>query len=1072
MSHKYTANGVRALVPAFPWLDAAHIDYDTSSITQSDPEPGVPEASAGNTGALIPLTSGTQEATDYYVELTRGGGLDSSTSAAFGWRTTEETDLRGLDWPTVTRSIYNFGPTTGTGGDADAVALPDGSVVIVHQVVTVGGDTEVRCYRLDDAGAISGASAGSEVVLVSNDSGTGGVGALEELRPSLVYLRDSAELLCLVLTQGTDAPLLQAATYISTDKGATWSLNARNCLGAAAVTTARTYGRCALARVGDSLLLVTSYAFAGSYYYEQWVSHDLGVSFILVETDESDESEYSLCTDADNTVAYLFSRGVTATRAYVRRLASASQSISETLSVEWVLDATGSVDDAVSTSGVVMPDGRLYACGLDSNERVVRVCYSDDQGETWAGAGYSPIDTGGASLNLAKVSAAIYRGGVLILADLNDGWSTNHRLFGWAAGGWTTITMPELPSNIEHSRVARLGFGEGFSVSWLYAEDSVAYFPGALPSAGAWSAATTGTASQTLLPGVAASPYLLVAATTGTYTYSTAPTLDMLKGVMMDVACAVVSGGSVNTRVARIYGDDGTDYYILDLYVEDDKVRVWDDVDGADIIGPTAMDTSVPRVYRVAARADSVCLMYRELDSDVWTVEDPGTPTGTTGTVTAAIEFGLLDSDTASIRFYWVQYTCTCGDSFNENLEHGSFDLAGAPCSSAGFHTAGGLHIGFAGGIGRAGDSWTIPPNYAYGAQYATSWPTPSRIRKWKTLTDDATETLVWAPHGPVFLPPLIGGVLFGHYYAAYFEGKNSAGSWESLLLFNPSDEFNLDLEAAEISGTTGGVLKPADTGGSRYIARNELVGGFIKSDVANTGYPIIANTEGFFDTGNPRQCIITVSGWNGAEPSPASFTIYPPGTACTQTTDPTESYSAFRLRVLDGAVPGGKRSLKFHAGECVVLSPKYSDGRILSATPGNVSETAPNGQSFVAAPAPVVRSVKIAWTEGIDSQGLYRADGPDYVTLSDDPDAVAVGTQGAAHLNLMGLLEELEGAYRPVLYFASIPVNSEDGGYYTDRQSFLYGRLVSSVEIPTVIGDENSGEVVTISQIVIQEEV
>jgi len=118
-------------------------------------------------------------------------------------------------------------------------------------------------------------------------------------------------------------------------------------------------------------------------------------------------------------------------------------------------------------------------------------------------------------------------------------------------------------------------------------------------------------------------------------------------------------------------------------------------------------------------------------------------------------------------------------------------------------------------------------------------------------------------------------------------------------------------------------------------------------------------------------------------------------------------------------------------------------------------------------------RTVEFAWADGWDSTGIGGTPVPhypyDYITggLLEK-----IGVRQDPHV-VSGALGRANGSALPVVFLPRIPHQPvHDHFTITGRDRQLYGRIVSPVKTQTVLGDEDNTEMITINQVVIDEEV
>ena len=138
----------------------------------------------------------------------------------------------------------------------------------------------------------------------------------------------------------------------------------------------------------------------------------------------------------------------------------------------------------------------------------------------------------------------------------------------------------------------------------------------------------------------------------------------------------------------------------------------------------------------------------------------------------------------------------------------------------------------------------------------------------------------------------------------------------------------------------------------------------------------------------------------------------------------------------------------------------------------GDLSEDSPGGTRRTVRAGPGGRSVRIAWTDPVDTtqtQGLTA--NPDYLTSTTTAGNAAVAAAADLPFSLLGLLRRV-GARDPVTYFPAIArsTGSDDVQVFVRRAEHITGTITSAGQFESVLGDEGSAEAVRFSTVVIEE--
>jgi hypothetical protein len=144
--------------------------------------------------------------------------------------------------------------------------------------------------------------------------------------------------------------------------------------------------------------------------------------------------------------------------------------------------------------------------------------------------------------------------------------------------------------------------------------------------------------------------------------------------------------------------------------------------------------------------------------------------------------------------------------------------------------------------------------------------------------------------------------------------------------------------------------------------------------------------------------------------------------------------------------------------------------GRGWSVTDEMLVETGelPNGVTRPVKRGERVRQIELGWPDGIDATAIQNDDPvPDYITAS----AAGVPQSSPADVirNVAGLIDQGDGAVRPVIYLGSVDRTTGTLMVVNPRQ-YLYGRITSAAGRTNVVGDENVSEYERGDRIIIRE--
>jgi len=302
---------------------------------------------------------------------------------------------------------------------------------------------------------------------------------------------------------------------------------------------------------------------------------------------------------------------------------------------------------------------------------------------------------------------------------------------------------------------------------------------------------------------------------------------------------------------------------------------------------------------------------------------------------------------------------------------------------------------------------------------------------------------------------------------------RYTGGAFVDYGTFNSSSGMS---HACTIRGKT---LAPNTAGSStnnNYYFFNELKDNIVKvTSTSGTEYKrIVSNSEGVFGTSQSKPCIITLE----SELSTGDLT----GTVQILSKDVVV---LINLNQISGANTIQKFAIQISTQETIdnyfqigainigavaITGQQYSKGRRITIEAGSIQNIQNDRTIYSRNVAPDQRTVQISWSDGVDISTLYNSNpDPDYYGASNagSPEPVSV-FKDAPYL-IEGLLREVKGSNRPLVYLPSI-----ETGFSTKvlnrRHEFMYCYLDSEVQIESVTGDElvgnGQGEVMRIANI------
>lgn len=1114
MTTVYDPNGAVGL--GVPWsvLQVASFDATLSSVSSRSLIPGAPVADQASDA--LPMTLGEWESPPAggagFVLRVQAGGNVGPAGATWGWRDSSEPDtsLRGQDWPTRPRRMWSAGARAGeTGGASDMVTLPSGRVVTVYASRTGAGYDEIRVLWME-ADTVAGGTAADEIVVLSEDPADPTWQGWELVdtsgRPTIAHWEEEGRLIIAVRYLSASGTVGQVALFESTDDGESWALRNPRALATPWVSAARSaYDNLILRRCGGSWWLLDGYTVSPGV---RWVAQWAGTTPDYLELLEATELpalipadgviDLQAASDGDGIlvvgVGNDYGGGTGPVDIFAWRLGSAYQPISESERVALSDNLPYSIPGRYPAV-VIDPDGTYWAVMTDEDREYIYLVRSTDRGESWHPAGYHPLELG-AGATIRYLSATHYRGGLLVMfgADNGAGWVSGADLRHYlvALGGWDNQPLPYVP--LPDGINARLGYGRRYDVfSWGVGDsDCLSWFPPALLTATTPAGALTGAAPVTTIPD-GSDPYLdFIDAGAGSYVQfvPSAATFDTT-GIILEADGRLVTAGTsvaADNKIlyVRLPNDAGGDAVAVSVGLSAGAVVLRDEVAGT-AIATIAIAGTTRREYRLAVYGSStvrVSLLYRIPGEQVWT-QVTGTTSKSGSGATRLVRSGAITSAGQTVRVYRLEFVGTIGlpgpHDPTRALAVGS--VLGRPASADGVPVTLGLKVAWRRGPLHPGDTWSITASAEYPPEAVGPREYPSPSDRWQSSTDGVQQDFVWTPAaGQLWRPP---GALFflAVLYAdgidqLVLSGRDSAGAYQDLITANlGSGSMALRYSAPSGGGVTGGSLRPDTTGdtASRPWRENELAGGWIRSTASGAAYRITGNSPGLWGPSAHLKPTLYVADWDDTEASAGLLDIYPPGSVhISAEQDPGAAYDRIRLRIPATAdTVEGRYTLKVVIGSVFLPGRRYSYGRNPAVEPIARGVETAGGRVFYDPNQPLQRSVRFAWADPFGTRDYYgyaSATGPNALLLASG------GTQAqsfvsSTHKELEGILRLLGGPGRPLLYLSRVEAQLTAWST-TDPDRWLWGRIKGALTTPRPWGDEGVREEVTVSELLMVEEV
>tara|TARA_A100001201_G_scaffold46751_1_gene47247 strand:- start:3997 stop:7308 length:3312 start_codon:yes stop_codon:yes gene_type:complete len=1074
----------------------------STGLQQADPRPGIP--TSGGDYELVVNASG-EMAADQSVRLyTHTGGAPGKTSGArVVWRDSSGVslgnDYRGKDPASLITYWESINWIDGSGTpsstiDPHMVTLSDQTVVLAYRYLASGVPSIAIRTRNKTTGAWGSAS------LVFTGSAAISCGL-----PGLVVLPDDKVMLYFWRQTNNEANI---RAYVSTDKGANWSLASGGIL-ASTISTAGSFGsgnagfelgRLRGAYANGQVLLVGELQDhdtdkTSCQHFIQLASNSMGADFSQVEIASSD----TVFTAAPEVVAHngeflIYSINSTVNQIKQTRIGSAYDSISnsygntvitgnaisETSFIFATLAGGGEYAADSDLAAFVDPEGRLYLVatyfgngGGTGATKQVTIYRSDDNGESWAAVGTKgSLSTGGdgiwwesgdSSTYPTNYTATACQGRVIVVTNHGaDPGNEDNSLSAFYLGGWSQVTFPQ-----RGDYASQLDQGV-WTRTWV---------PFDIPDDVGWTAA--GTAStESIDTGV-----LAVAATGGgaSRTYSLNPTSTETQGMILrfSVQCTV---GSVTSDV---YGvtlrlADGSNDRQITIRLSTDSFRVRDDNAGSALHTETSVDLDGSFIeFLVAMSESNLKIWYRTAGNGsdrTWTTAMTTTAlNNNTGSPDSnnLIKWGALGAGSGK----WAEFHYAVAADTGNQLSTGQDNpdgLMGEIYAGIGYRTYidNGLFINASDGPGLPGQFYDIATRYGFSVDRIFAANSPSPRSRWRS-TDTTAQTIAFqfdavasttaeSDLGNEAICVALYGINFRSWTLEGYDVDTTA--WVTIGAVDGSD--GLSGLAFTRNGST--VVPNGDE--NLYLHLNELDGASISLN--GTFRRIKTNTAGSWDTSaTVKKTTLFLEGISNSDPtSHANGIIIPKNVAAVFNTNGAK-YSGYRIQIPSQTTVDQYFEIgNVLAGPIEFFGRQYSWGRSITTTPNVELDTRQDGAIYSRKFGPAARAIRFGWAEGVDTSQIYASNpDPDYIKIHSSGGPVA-SVSDVPHQ--MDGLATLIGPDSPVVYLPAVDVGSSSVLVYNRRHEMMLGRLTGPVRVENVVGDELSdpGEVFRVSTIQIQE--
>ena len=1052
-----------------------------SDYTQAGPRPGVPEfdqaevaassATAGDYGPSLSLDGlGEQDPdTSYHLKALKGGfpgqhatlaRRDSLSSGDWrGWNTHNVLVHLERDY------LINRDGTGGTNVSYSQVTTADNQAMAVWWEA---GQIKVRKYDPETR------TASAEVVAVDVAAAINADTSSYERFATTANVLDalklpSGRLVIYYLTREIDGSSTDAQLWAaySDDDGASWRTGQYLGLDSPLDVSGGLYKlRAAHAAQGVVLLIEIGWLVDQTPHrgIVQYGSDDSGLNFVEVYNDQTEGSTDNnshpdvVVAEADGTFVVVWEHDL---NNFLRfsRLASPFTPYNEDAQT---MASSVSPDHVVAYAD---PGGWLYTT-YDTADGV-ELYYSRDGGVTWAVV--EPVLNHNESTNTFVWDITVAKGrAVWIIGQTASAGGalplTDHKMFWMEAGGWNTLCQPRV---LGTDPTVNRGFGS------VTGPESGTWFPSDKPEDSGFAlTGTTKTPSATVPLGLQL--------TTNSSVYSVVPAGAKTDGIECFFGLEVASGGSLTNLDVGLHVI--LDTLDVELRFSTTQVRLWDNHAGAAVgTASPSGGMSSEHVFKLAVRQDggggtkNATLYRRSPSNDVWETLITGTLTAG-GSVANSIKWGhhVTTADCTWTFFHWVADTGSgdTGDYFDDLaqdiLGDDPFVLYGAPLPAPPFqlYVDQGLFVRGTSGPAYRGDTWRVEPRFDHPVanmdwrNSATPWA------GWRS-TGVTQALFAWdatldATLGSTSIGMFLGGINFPD---AELLGWNGA-AWVTLATLNGKLGPGLP---CTVTGDTV-TVNTGSASSNRYIGYGEYVGGYVKFSGGDIR-KIVWNSEGVWTDGATKRPVFR---FEGGAPGGATATCelwYP--SAVVLLHENTTIYDRYALNIPAQSTYEGYFTVGVPLiGHVVFFGWKNARGRVIETEPNYAMRQDQAGRRAVRKLGRARRAVVMAWSDRDLTEISGDSPSPDYISLR--PGTPEVADRHSAALVLEGLLGELGGATRPVVYLPKIPETtvSDKVTELASREDHVYGRIVQGVTRSSTMGTELVSEVVSAGGFRLEEEV
>jgi hypothetical protein len=643
-------------------------------------------------------------------------------------------------------------------------------------------------------------------------------------------------------------------------------------------------------------------------------------------------------------------------------------------------------------------------------------------------------------------------------------------------GGSTTLTLPGavmMPEIYQRTR-------------WL-----LSYVPQVAPgSITGYTAVNSGTFATNLI-----TAGLETSTTTGTNYFTRATAVSSTQGIVFRFAYTPVSGGSLTVPLRGVVLTiaDGTDDYEVSIRLNTTGIRVVD-VHGAATLATSGTLSGAQDVL-VAMSGPVVSVWIRDYSQDhdrVWTLlVDAGAVTSDTATPGSSDLFALGHISSGTATTTWHEWHLAINASLVDLASDftNPDDLAGREYPRRGRETyvTDGVRISALDGAAVEGEEYDIAADAEYPLRRILYPYSPDSRVLWQSVSVGAgssvgaqTIALQLNPteEGTIAAGELetdlifvyLKGINFGVFALQYATGTGTTPTWTSWGTIDTRLRCDdADLRNNIITLPSSG----SNTNGDKvYLSADECVGWTGQLGSPSSGQPgyisggfeVLGNSGGFLDLHSgvrPRFRITTAP--NGPGLTVGTQTLYlVPNEVCIVINTAGQTFRGIRLSISSGIMRGNQARIgRVLIGHVWPFGVEYARGRQVEFEAGTITEDTPDGVRRYLDLDSGRRTLRLAWTDGIDQSELWDGDAPDYVQGSTTAGNEPLGARRDVPVALQEILRRI-GAGGPVVYLPRIPrstAGATDIVVLNQRAQFMAATIDSPIQVESVVGEEAYGD-------------